>query len=148
MTKQNGLRYTPNGTRVPDGPPPVADDEKPLPPVPPFPEQVRNAGEPQQTSFVSGCNDGLDIYDTCESKPKVKNGDMSWKPTAEKDGPLSASEAKQVWLEREVRSLKVALDRVAIPQAVPQSGYWNSGFDYGDHSKHVGLGSGTAWWKR
>ena len=77
VIRQTDLRYTPNGTRVPDGPPPDEAAEKPLPPVPPFPDDVRNAGEPQQSSFVSGCNDGLDIYDTCDSKPKMKNGDAA-----------------------------------------------------------------------
>ena len=60
----------------------------------------------------------------------------------EKDGSLTvtASEAKQMWLEREVRSLKVALDRVAVPQVLQQSGYWNTGFDYGDLFKPSGPG--------
>lgn len=123
-------KYTPNGTRVPDGPPP----EHALPPVPPIPfvEDAVETGENQlrQSSFVSGPpEDGLDLYDTCESKPKAKNGDASWKPVGERDGVLPAREAKQMWLEREVRSLKVALDRVAIPPQVQQSPYWNSGFD-------------------
>lgn len=123
-------KYTPNGTRVPDGPPP----EHALPPVPPIPfeEDAVKTGENQlqQSSFVSGPpEDGLDLYDTCESKPTAKNGDASWKPVGERDGVLSAREAKQMWLEREVRSLKVALDRVAIPPQVQQSPYWNSGFD-------------------
>ena len=96
-------------------------DETPLPPVPSFPDAVMNDGEPQQSSF--------EIYDTCDSKPKMKNG----------DGPLTASKAKEVWLEREVRSLKVALDRVAVPHMVQQSGYWYSGFDSRDLSKPVGL---------
>ena len=51
----------------------------------------------------------------------------------------SYCKAKEVWLEREVRSLKVALDRVAVPHVVQQSGYWYSGFDSGDLSKPVGL---------
>ena len=70
----------------------------------------------------------------------MKNGDVAWKPMEEKDGPLTASEAKQMWLEREVRSLKVALDRVAVPQVLQQSGYWNMGFDYRDLSKPSGPG--------
>ena len=56
-----------------------------------------------------------DLYDTCESKPKVKNGDSMWRPKNARDGEpgiLSPSEAKQMWLEREVRSLRQALDRV------------------------------------
>eukprot|EP00435_Cladocopium_sp_Y103_P055639 s1851_g18.t1 len=37
--------------------------------------------------------------------------------------------ADEVWLEREVRSSKFALDRVAVPPLLQQSGYWNAGFD-------------------
>ena len=162
MTRQVDARYTPNGTKVPDDPPPVEQDEKPLPPVPPFPDVMGHEGEPQPSSFVSGQNDLMELYDTCESKPKMRQGDVAWKPVAEKDGTLSASEAKQVWLEREVRSLKVALDRVAVPQSFQQSGYWNAGFDYGSSFQTYGfscfgnhwtfscessLRSGTAWWK-
>eukprot|EP00435_Cladocopium_sp_Y103_P017061 s854_g4.t1 len=104
-------KYTPNGTKVPDGPPP--DDLPPVPPIP-FVEVAVKTGElQQQSSFVSGIpmDDGLDIYDTCESKPKVRNGDSGWKPVEERGDVLSAREAKQMWLEREVQSLKFALDR-------------------------------------
>ena len=67
--KKDQLRFTPNGTKVPEGPPPQGQDDVPLPPVPPFPSGDV-VGDPQQSSFVSGFNDMLDIYDTCESKPK------------------------------------------------------------------------------
>ena len=116
VSKGDPTRFTPNGTKVPDGPPPEGDNG--LPPVPPLPmiddEQV-GGGNPQpqlcSSSFVSG------LYDTCESKPKAKNGDVQWKPHGDRwdDGLLSPQEAKQFWLEREVRSLKFALDRVAAP---------------------------------
>ena len=39
----------------------------------------------------------------------------------------SPSEAKQVWLEREVRSFKTALDRVSVHPMLQQSEYWNAG---------------------
>ena len=114
--RKNHAKFTPNGTRVPDGlknpstllchrflwwmnEPPAAD-----------------------TSFVSNLN----MYDTCESKPRVKNGEVNWKPKEE--GFLSASEAKQVWLEREVQSLRKALAKVSVPTAFHESGYWNEGF--------------------
>ena len=42
---------------------------------------------------------------------------------------MTASEAKQMWLEREVQSLKTALNRVSVPTVFQQSGYWNGGFD-------------------
>ena len=116
------VRFTPNGTKVPEGPPPR--DEPMLPPIPPFPTA---AGEPlvEGTSFVSN------LYDACESKPHVKNGDKLWKPQSGQnagDEVMTASEAKQAWLEREVQSLKTALNRVSVPDVFRQSGYWNGSF--------------------
>ena len=126
--RRDPSKYTPNGTRVPDGPPPEVHEDPPVPPLP-FLEDAKHAGHDQlqQFSFVSGIQD--DLYDTCESKPKAKNGDTKWRPVDERDEILSAREAKQMWLEREVRSLKVALDRVAVPQVVQQSSYWNPNSD-------------------
>ena len=74
----------------------------------------------ESTSYVSG------LYDTCESKPRMKNGDTSWKPRSDL---VTASEAKQMSLERGVQSLKSALHRVSVPSAFVQSGYWNGGFE-------------------
>ena len=118
------VRYTPNGTRIPDGPPPKDDV---MPPVPPFPLPDDGTGDDgilPSTSYVSG------LYDTCESKPRAKNGDVAWKPLGGQSEPgvLSPSEAKQVWLEREVRSLKFALDRAVSP-SFQRSDYWNHGFE-------------------
>ena len=129
--KING--FTPGGTKVPEGPPPP---DPVMPPVPPIPMVAEGHGGDAQvcSSFVSG------LYDTCESKPRGKLGDSQWKPRGDPDdeGVLSAREAKQVWLEREVRSLKFALDRVAVPAQLQQSGYWTSGFD-GPSTKPRGL---------
>lgn len=79
------------------------------------------------TSFVSG------LYDTGESKPSMimKRGDASWKPRSDrKDGDslLSATEAKQLWFESEIQSLKTALNRVSVPPVFQPSGYWNVSF--------------------
>ena len=133
--KKDSKLYTPNGTRVPDGPPP--DSRDPLPPVPPLPVAPMGG---QEVSFGDASfNSGL--YDTCESKKSMKNGDLSWKPQNEAvggPGILSPSEAKQMWLEREVRSLKNALDRVSIPQGFHQSEYWNAGFEKRTPSSELG----------
>ena len=129
--RRDPSKYTPNGTRVPDGPPPEVHEDPPVPPLP-FLEDAKHVGHDQlqQFSFVSGIqDDALELYDTCESKPKAKNGDTNWRPVDERDEILSAREAKQMWLEREVRSLKVALDRVAVPPVVQQSSYWNPNGD-------------------
>ena len=118
--KRQPQRFTPNGTKVPDGPPP--DDEFCWPPIPPIPgiEKGQNVVEMEN---MSG------LYDTCESKPRVRNGDREWKPQC--DGVVSANEAKQFWLEQEVKSLRKALDRAAVPTAFQESGYWNGGFESG-----------------
>lgn len=130
--KKDVRRYTPNGTKVPEGPPPETKD--PLPPVPPFPVApvVDQGGDGMNGSFSS------ELYDTCESKRGMKNGDLAWKPQhAQSDvcDVLSPTEAKQVWLEREVRSLKSALDRVSHPM-LQQSEYWNAGLTIEFH--HLG----------
>ena len=39
----------------------MTQEEQPLPPVPPFPAVLPTNWEPQQSSFVSGINDALDI---------------------------------------------------------------------------------------
>ena len=139
------MRFTPNGTKVLEGPPPK--DEPMLPPIPPFPTA---AGEPlvEGTSFVSN------LYDTCESKLHVKNGDKLWKPQGGQnagDDVMTASEAKQVWLEREVQSLKTALNRVSVPDVFQQSGYWNGSFHAAanrlsgdERAPHGGSGEGSA----
>ena len=108
---------------MPTGPPP--EDHPVLPPVPPIPH-VDDVQVMECTSFVSG------LYDTCESKPSMKRRDTSWKPqddSRDGNGLLSASEAKQIWLEREVQSLRTALNRVSVPLAFQQSGYWNGSFE-------------------
>ena len=132
-------RFTPNGTKVPDGPPPC--DEPCWPPIPPIPG-IENMKNGLETENMNG------LYDTCESKPRVKNGDREWKPQC--DGAVSASEAKQFWLEQEVQSLRTALHRVSIPTTFQESGYWNGGFESGVKPQHgsavpsapVGFGNG------
>ena len=127
------VRYTPNGTRIPDGPLPKDDV---MPPVPPFPLPDDGTGDDgilPCTSYVSG------LYDTCESKPRAKNGDVAWTPSGGQSEPgvLSPSEVKQVWLEREVRSLKFALDRAVSP-TFRRSDYWNHGFERRPPSNSLG----------
>ena len=98
-TKRDSLKFTPNGTRVPDGPPPTASVSC-LPPVPPLPvvenEQV-GGSQRVGTSFDDG------LYDTCESKPRVRNGDVQWKPHDEKGMMqffLLKRQNKHGWKER------------------------------------------------
>jgi len=58
--KRDSKKYTPNGTRVPDGLPP---DSRELLPVPPFPVPPMG-GQDGDVSFGSG------LYDTCESSQR------------------------------------------------------------------------------
>ena len=125
--RRDPKHFTPNGTRVPDGPPP-GDGEAHLLPVPPFPRTL-NGGQPGEgvdSSFESA------LYDTCDSKGRVRNVDTQWKPQCDRndrDGVMSASEAKQFWLEKEVQSLGAVLNKVSVPSAFHESGYWNGGFE-------------------
>ena len=71
--KKDPHRFTPNGTKVPDGPP--SRDEPCWPPIPPIPGVENEHGV--EIGNMSG------LYDTCESKPRVRNGDREWKPQCE-----------------------------------------------------------------
>ena len=131
--KKEPHRFTPNGTKVPDGPPPR--DELCWPPIPPIPG-VENEQNVVETGNMSG------LYDTCESKPRVRNGDREWKPQCE--GVVSASEAKQFWLEQEVHALRSVLNKVSIPTAFHESGYWNGGFESRINSQHASFVPGAS----
>ena len=125
------LRFTPNGTRVPDAPPPEDSKEefRPAPPLPPFPNVMDDSK--------------LDMYDTCESKPPAKTGDVAWKPRSERDDVLSPAEAKQLWLAREGRAVQSVWDNVPVSPSFRQSAYWASGFEGRDNRYH-GLPSDQA----
>lgn len=85
----NPLQFTPNGTRIPDGPPPC-DDGKVIPcppPVPPFPVPLDLEADVKAANPVN-----LDDYEAREKGPKTKMGDLGWVPTSEK--VLTPSEAK------------------------------------------------------
>lgn len=96
-------------------------DDSPMPPVPPFPLDLDANGDMEPHVCTSYVND---LYGTCESKKKGEQGERC------EAGVPSASEAKQLWLEREVKSLKQALDRVAVPQVLQQSEFWTGGHDH------------------
>jgi hypothetical protein len=74
-------RYTPNGTRVPDGTPPSTGEPCPPPQheptvVPPFPPSVAHDGDDDMKQFLDG-------YGKAEVKPKVLKRDVSWEPQKE-----------------------------------------------------------------
>lgn len=128
-------RFTPNGTRVPDTSPPMdaqpVPQAPPLPPVPPFPAFPESGQRVEQF---------LDGYErTKGSDQKGKLGDRQWKPNEVdqkslkgiSSHELSPSEAREVWLEREVQSLRSVLDRMADQTSFKSSPYWSQGFQSG-----------------
>lgn len=91
-------RFTPNGTRVPDGEPPgdnIQDVLVPLPPsLPPFPPPMPPMGEDK------GWIDG---YEAASGDRKVRRVDVQWQPSQWK--AVSPREARRFWLEQEVQLL-------------------------------------------
>jgi hypothetical protein len=82
--------HTPNGTRVPEGPPPPDP-----PPLPAWPVDLR-------------------AYEACPEPPrKVRGlmGDVPFRPSGE---TVTPQPARTIWLEREVASLQELLDREAL----------------------------------
>ena len=124
---KRGVKHTPNGTRVPDGPPP--DDVQVMPPLPPLP-----------------CTAGFDpgLYEAVQTGNSVKQGNLQWKPNDERphvdrNTVLTPSEAKQVWLEREVQSMRDALSDLQVPPSFRNSDYWSGRFQ-GLQSESQALG--------
>ena len=115
----NQLQLTPNGTRIPDGPPPN-DDSNMIPtppPVPPFPQPPA-----ESVTAAASAPMNLDDYEACANGSKTKMGDVGWKPTCEK--AVTPQEAKTMWLEREVQSLKTVLEKVAGGKAYDIDKAW------------------------
>ena len=108
---RNSFKFTLNGTRVPDHPPP-AENVPPVPPIPSFPEPPVD----------------ISMYESFDVPPRGRNGNVQWKPQEECHGAVSAREAKQIWMEREIRSLQGALNRLEIPPSFRHSPYWNDRF--------------------
>ena len=117
-------RFTPNGTRIPDGTPPEADGSEPRhvpqpppekPNVPPFPKSFMSDGTMEKF---------LDSYDRMESVPKVLKVQHAWEPTTE----MSPRAARAFWLEQEVASLKGSMARLTEGNGFKNSEYWSKGF--------------------
>ena len=111
-TGKQDTRYTPNGTRVPEGTPP--DSAEPCPPpqheppvVPPFPSSFL---QPQSSStHADDMKKFLDGYERIDVKPTVLKRDVSWEPQKE----LNPTEARAFWLEKEVQALRTTLASVS-----------------------------------
>ena len=126
-TARNGVksgkedRFTPNGTRIPDGSPPREDQQVPdhpnLPPVPPFPAVVDDAAM-----------DMLGQYEAVKDGSKNCMGDRVWKPRSETPPELTPGEARAFWLEREVMSLRQSLAKITNGNPFHASEYWSKGY--------------------
>ena len=122
-----------SGSHVPPAPP--------LPPVPPFPAVHESDQRVEQL---------LDGYERTKGPDqKGKLGDSQWKPTqtqmdqrdlnGTRAHELSPSEAREVWLEREVQSLRSVLDRMADQTSFKSSPYWSQGFQSGVSNQVSGM---------
>ena len=128
-SSKKGDRYTPNGTKVPNGTPPpdpVGHDGTacPPPPLPPFPCMAPRdlMGESVLKDFQH-LGDG--VYEMYHERKGM--GDVSWRPTCERSG--SPGTAKTRWLEREVESLRGILNRISDGNpTMNSSSYWTRGF--------------------
>eukprot|EP00438_Fugacium_kawagutii_P032909 Skav221774 [mRNA] locus=scaffold2426:73054:81328:- [translate_table: standard] len=123
-------RFTPNGTRVPDGPPPDRDvgRELPQPPeLPPFPIPKH---EPDSIR--------LQDYEVDDTRSKGRIGEPLWRPTQYRT--LSADEARTFWLEKEVVALQRQFDQMKGDPMFRRSSYWSMGVTKEPHddSRRVG----------
>lgn len=110
-------RFTPGGTRVPDGPPPI-DDEEPRPnppPLPSFPPLSRDDGVARM---------GLADYEMVESRGRVKRVDHQWQPSGRPDVP-TPGDAKAFWMEREVESFRAMLEQQFAGNSFANDEYWS-----------------------
>eukprot|EP00435_Cladocopium_sp_Y103_P053777 s587_g17.t1 len=123
--KEQDVRFTPNGTRIPDGTPPTSGNSATCPMPPPPPEKPVVV-PPFPPSFLPDVNmeNVLDGYEKVESKTKFLKTDCTWEPSRE----MSPHEARAFWLEREVASLKTSLAKISEGNSFQGSEYWSKGF--------------------
>ena len=115
------LQCTPNG---PAGPPPSNEGKvipEPPPVLPPLPMMLTELAMDVDVKVNLGAYEALE-----EKGSKGKFGDAAWKPSNEK--LLTPQEAKTMWLEREVQSLKTVLQKVAEGSSYDISTAWSNCF--------------------
>eukprot|EP00438_Fugacium_kawagutii_P021543 Skav211544 [mRNA] locus=scaffold5431:11157:19385:- [translate_table: standard] len=123
-------RFTPNGTRVPDGPPPDRDVGQGLPQPPELPPFPIPKHEPDSIR--------LQDYEVDDSRSKGRLGEPLWRPTQYRT--LSADEARTFWLEKEVVALQRQFDQMKGDPMFCRSSYWSMGVTKEPHddSRRVG----------
>eukprot|EP00438_Fugacium_kawagutii_P028377 Skav221621 [mRNA] locus=scaffold2664:47322:51461:- [translate_table: standard] len=110
------VRLTPGGTRVPDGPPPLDDDEADLPRPPPM---------PNLPSFPVGglaAAGQLAGYEMVEDVSMVKGGSRPWRPS--NVDVVSPRTAKKFWVDREVQSFRNMLENRYAGNHYEGHEYW------------------------
>ncbi|CAL1144503.1 unnamed protein product [Cladocopium goreaui] len=98
------FRCTPNGTRVPSGPPPPDP-----PPLPAWPPELGN-------------------YEIAVEPPRKLRGVMGDAGYRVREGACSPRSARHFWLEQEVASLKERLEHEASRNRSFQGAYWSKPF--------------------
>ena len=133
VTFGNVSKFTPNGTKIPDGTPPQElSPEIPMPPpMPPFPMEVQ-----EDTATM------LERYDISQLDLKVRSVDPQWKPACEKSHEPTPGEARAFWLEKEVASLRSTLANMVQGNSFHGSEYWNGRFQRSVDRPQSNHGSG------
>lgn len=116
-TTKDKVRFTPNGTQVPLGtPPPEAPlSLQPLPPLPPVP----GCEATTQRAIDFGVYEKVD-----DDGRDGRMGSRQWQPS----GVVQPNEARAMWLERELQSLRDAMVNQPVNSAVRKSEYWSQAF--------------------
>ena len=156
-TTQKQLEQTPNGTRIPDGPPPgspeVAVGGSRLPPVPPFPwpsdgnynvdyvnVDLRQAPglRLQGVQGRQGVHGHRDDYGLCDRvRTPRRGGDNLHHGLPQQDGIQHAGKCDGVGLalvsekeamQNEIAALRDLLDKKAAQESWQQNGYWNGSY--------------------
>eukprot|EP00435_Cladocopium_sp_Y103_P018020 s4138_g4.t1 len=120
------VRYTPNGTKVPDGTPPTHDRLVPpppqyVPPVPPFPHVMHE--DPMKLL------DNYELMHESSTMSTMHVVDREWKSGVLRSKEPTPSEARNFWLEKEVEFLKTALPSMSQGNPFHKSEYWNGKYE-------------------
>ena len=146
------VRWTPNGTRVPDGPPPRSQEVAALLPEWPFEWYERTEcdvamkwlGQPsppvREKLRQGDCEGGMESrvghgeygggVNPRLFRGEGERGMESRKSGAEGAAPMTAVEARTAWLERELMAMKRVMEREASLQQRLRTDYWRQPVQY------------------
>ena len=145
------VRWTPNGTRVPDGPPPRSQEVAALLPEWPFEWYERAecdvamkwlgpSSSPVRATLHPGvCDGGMESrmgHEECGGgvNPRLSRGEVEGGMESRRSGaetaPMTAVEARTAWLERELIAMKRVMEREASLQQRLRTEYWRQPVQY------------------